>query len=32
VRERVLASAPETEDAKLINKTYVNLVRMWGDI
>jgi len=32
VRERVLANAPETEDAKLINKTYVNLVRMWGDI
>ena len=32
VRERMLASAPETEDAKLINKTYVNLVRMWGDI
>lgn len=32
VRERMLASAPESEDAKLINKTYVNLVRMWGDI
>ncbi|HJW81895.1 MAG TPA: Fe2+-dependent dioxygenase [Acidiferrobacterales bacterium] len=32
VRERLLASAPETEDAKLINKTYVNLVRMWGEI
>jgi len=32
VRERMLASAPETDDAKLINKTYVNLVRMWGDI
>jgi len=32
VRERMLATAPETEDAKLINKTYVNLVRMWGDI
>jgi len=32
VRERMLANAPETEDAKLINKTYVNLVRMWGDI
>ncbi len=32
VRERMLAKSPETEDAKLINKTYVNLVRMWGDV
>ena len=32
VRERMLANTPETEDAKLINKTYVNLVRMWGDL
>jgi PKHD-type hydroxylase len=32
VRERLLASAPESEDAKLVNKTYVNLVRMWGDV
>ena len=32
VRERLLETAPESEDAKLINKTYVNLVRMWGDI
>ena len=32
VRERLLASAPESEDARLINKTYVNLVRMWGDV
>jgi len=32
VRERILASAPESEDAKLVNKTYVNLIRMWGDI
>ena len=32
VRERLLASAPESEDAKLVNKTYVNLVRMWGDL
>lgn len=32
VRERMLANAAESEDAKLINKTYVNLVRMWGDI
>lgn len=32
VRERLLASAPESEDAKQVNKTYVNLVRMWGDV
>jgi PKHD-type hydroxylase len=32
VRERMLANTPESEDAKLINKTYVNLVRMWGDL
>lgn len=32
VRERMLANAPESEDAKLVNKTYVNLVRMWGDL
>lgn len=32
VRERLLAAAPESEDARLINKTYVNLVRMWGDL
>lgn len=32
VRERLLANTQETEDAKLINKTYVNLVRMWGDL
>jgi len=32
VRERLLADTPESEDTKLINKTYVNLVRMWGDV
>ena len=32
VRERMLVNTPDTEDAKLINKTYVNLVRMWGDL
>jgi PKHD-type hydroxylase len=32
VREPLLAQEPESERAKLINKTYVNLVRMWGDI
>lgn len=32
VRERLLASAPESEDAQQVNKTYVNLVRMWGDV
>jgi len=32
VRERLLSGAPESEDAKLVNKSYVNLVRMWGDL
>ena len=32
VREPLLAQEPESERAKLINKTYVNLVRMWGDL
>jgi PKHD-type hydroxylase len=32
VRERLLAANAESEDANLVNKTYVNLVRMWGDV
>ena len=32
VRERLLANAPQSEDAKQVNKAYVNLVRMWGDV
>jgi len=32
VRERLLAADAESEDAKLVNKSYVNLVRMWGDL
>ncbi len=32
VREHMLANTPDAEDAKLINKSYVNLVRMWGDV
>ena len=32
VRERLLSREPESDDAKLVNKTYVNLVRMWGDL
>jgi PKHD-type hydroxylase len=32
VRERLLAADAESEDAKLVNKSYVNLVRMWGDV
>jgi len=32
VRERLLSSEPESENAKLVNKSYVNLVRMWGDV
>ena len=32
VRERLLATQADSEDAQLINKTYVNLIRMWGDV
>lgn len=32
VREPLLEQEPESERARLVNKTYVNLVRMWGDI
>jgi len=32
VRERLLAADAESEDAKIVNKSYVNLVRMWGDL
>jgi PKHD-type hydroxylase len=32
VREKLLASAPDDEDTKKIDRTYVNLVRMWGDV
>ena len=32
VRERLLGGGAESEDARLVNKTYVNLVRLWGDI
>jgi len=32
VRERLLAANADSEDARLVNKSYVNLVRMWGDV
>jgi PKHD-type hydroxylase len=32
VREKLLASAPDDEDTKKIDRSYVNLVRMWGDV
>lgn len=32
VRERLLSTDAESDDAKLVNKSYVNLVRMWGDL
>jgi len=32
VREPLLEQEPESERAQLVNKTYVNLIRMWGDI
>jgi len=32
VRERLLAASAESEEAVIVNRTYVNLVRMWGDV
>lgn len=32
VREKLLQSAPDDEDTKKIDRSYVNLIRMWGDV
>ncbi len=32
VREKLLKDAPEAEETARVNKAYVNLVRMWGEI
>jgi len=32
VREKLLAASAESEEAVIVNRTYVNLVRMWGDV
>lgn len=32
VREKLLQKAPDDEDTKKIDRSYVNLIRMWGDI
>jgi PKHD-type hydroxylase len=32
VREKLLHTAPDDEDTKKIDRSYVNLIRMWGDI
>lgn len=32
VREKMLQTAPDDEDTKKIDRSYVNLIRMWGDI
>jgi PKHD-type hydroxylase len=32
VRERLLSTEPEADDTVRINRVYVNLVRMWGDV
>jgi len=32
VREKLLADSAESEEAVMVNRAYVNLVRMWGDV
>ena len=32
VRDKLLRSAPEDEDTKKVDRSYVNLIRMWGDV
>ncbi|MEW8657693.1 MAG: Fe2+-dependent dioxygenase [Candidatus Thiodiazotropha endolucinida] len=31
-REHLLATAPDTESTDLVDKSYANLLRMWGDV
>lgn len=31
-REKMLRNAPDSEDTKRVDSTYVNLVRMWGEV
>lgn len=32
VKEKLLAEAPGDEDTKRLDRSYVNLIRMWGDV
>lgn len=32
VREKLLKEAPDDEDTKRLDRSYVNLIRMWGDV
>ena len=32
VREKLMKDAPDSEETTRVNKAYVNLVRMWGDL
>jgi len=32
VREKLLADSAESEEAVMVNRAYLNLVRMWGDV
>lgn len=32
VKERLLKQAPDDEDTKRLDRSYVNLIRMWGDV
>ena len=32
VRDKMLKNAPDDEDTKKLDRSYVNLIRMWGDV
>jgi PKHD-type hydroxylase len=32
VREKMLSNAPDDDDTKKLDRSYVNLIRMWGDV
>jgi PKHD-type hydroxylase len=32
VKEQLLKAAPDDENTKRLDRSYVNLIRMWGDV